>query len=225
MGSIGHGYGSEWHLLSYLGRRRDELSTRVARMAGASAVEWLDFPRTEAGACAEWKGLDFIEDPKLQAAWQAFWPQHAGIQNWDAIARLVVSGREEWLLVEAKAHIGEIKSNCGAKAEGGRDTIVAAFKETKTSLGVDSGRDWLNCYYQFCNRIAVADFLLRHKIPAQLLFVYFVGDTAKGRECPEDEGGWLHALTAQDEYVGLPGTGHALEGRIHKLFLPVFRST
>ncbi len=223
MGKIGHGYGSEWHLLSYLGRRRTDLSNQVGRVTGATAVEWLDFPQTADGSSAEWKGLDFVEDPTVQKAWKAFWPQHAGIQNWDAVARLDVDGTTEWLLVEAKAHIGEIKSNCGAKPEGGRGTITAALDETKRSLGVDAGRDWLNFYYQFCNRIAVADFLRRHGIPARLLFIYFTGDTAEGAECPADEVGWP-ALAAQSEYVGLPETGHLFDGRIHTLFLPVSSS-
>lgn len=106
MGTIGYGYGSEWHLLSYLGRHRDELNDCVKKETGAIAVEWLDFPRRETNrsADAEWKGLDFIDDVEVQKAWGSFWPQHSGIQNWDAVARLEVDGKREWLLVEAKAH-------------------------------------------------------------------------------------------------------------------------
>jgi HD domain len=221
MGSIGYGYGSEWHLLAYLGRRRDELSDHVRKLTGATSVEWLDFPRTEIGSSAEWKGLDFIGARSVQNAWKAFWPQHAGIHNWDAVARIDVDGTVEWLLVEAKAHLGEIESNCGAKPEGGRGTITAALELTKKALGVGADRDWLNRYYQFCNRIAVADFLRRNGIPTKLLFIYFTGDFAEGRECPSNEAGWRQALAAQDEHIGLPKKGHALETHIHKLFLPV----
>ena len=91
----------------------------------------------------------------------------------------------------------------------------------QSGLGVDPNKDWLNSYYQFCNRIAVLHFLQSRGIHARLLFVYFTGDSAAGRECPKDESGWRAALTAQDAHMGLP-ENHVLTGKIHKLFLPVF---
>jgi hypothetical protein len=163
MGKIGFGYGSEWHLLWYLARHRSSLNDAVRRVTGADDIEWLDFPLrgTEGSSDAEWTGLDFLTDEDTLAAWRSFWPQEAGIHNWDAVARVKVEGRLRWLLVEAKAHCDEIQSTCGAKAEGGLALIRAALEATKTGLGVESDRDWLHGYYQFCNRLAVLHFLTR----------------------------------------------------------------
>ncbi len=172
---------------------------------------------------AEWKGLDFLpQEGPTRGQWTEFWPQAGRAQNWDAVGQVSVSGREEWLLVEAKAHLGEIQSSCQASPAGGLDTIRAAFEATKKALGVQPGRDWLSGYYQFCNRVAVLHFLNSHDVPARLLFVYFTGDAFpdSSADCPADEDGWREALAKQAEHVGLPDQ-HPLSNRIHKLFLPV----
>ncbi len=223
MGKIGYGYGSEWHLLWHLARHRTSLDDKVRGVTGADHVEWLDFPlRGDDGSIdAEWTGLDFLTDADTRAAWRSFWPQGLGIQNWDAVARIAIEGRPEWLLVEAKAHCGEIESTCGAKPEGGLARIRAALDATKTALGVEPDRDWLRGYSQFCNRLAVLQFLEAHHAPAHLLMIYFTGDVNGSRSCPKDASGWQAAIAAQDAHVGLP-KGHALEARVYKAFLPAY---
>lgn len=119
MGKIGYGYGSEWHMLWYLGRHRTALDERIRSVAGATSVEWLDFPTSQRRSKlidGEWKGLQFITEPEIQSDWTDFWPQGAGIQNWDAIGRVRVGAHDEWLLVEAKAHRAELGSSCGRRA-------------------------------------------------------------------------------------------------------------
>jgi hypothetical protein len=143
MGKIGFGYGSEWHLLWYLARHRAELNARVMDLTGADRVEWLDYPirsGDDTRRDEEWKGLDFIADAAVTDAWREFWPQGAGIQNWDGIAGVSVHGREEWLLVEAKGHCAEIESSCGARPEGGLGKIRAALDITKQALSLSSSR-------------------------------------------------------------------------------------
>ena len=224
MGRLGFGYGSEWHLMWYLARHRTDLNHRIIRQTGASRVDWLDFPvigTEEHLTDSEWKGLGFIGDGDVQHAWRGFWPQRAGVQNWDAVGRLWRGEEAEWLLVEAKGHVGEIESSCGAKPEGGLDKIVRALDETKQALGVGAERDWLRPYYQLSNRLAVLHFLTSHGIGARLLLIYFTGDTTAGCECPKDDAAWRAALKAQDAHLGL-ADGHRLADRVHKLFLPVF---
>jgi hypothetical protein len=43
MAEMGNGYGSECHLLRYLGRHRTELDKRVREETGGQHVEWLDY--------------------------------------------------------------------------------------------------------------------------------------------------------------------------------------
>ena len=229
MGEMGQGYGSEWHLLHYLERNRAALSTAVGEAIGCDAVEWLAAPSNSGKTRKnpEWTGLDFLPtDSPARAAWSEFWPQRGNPPNWDAVGQVTTQGGTEWLLVEAKAHLGEIQSSCGAKAAGGRATIERALAETKAALGVPAERDWLSGYYQYCNRVAVLHFLTRQSVPARLLFLYFTGDRFPDgtADCPADAKGWKSALEAQAAHVGLP-EGHPLSDRIHTLFLPVRAET
>jgi hypothetical protein len=73
-------------------------------------------------------------------------------------------------------------------------------------------------YYQYANRVAALYFLSQHHVPARLLFIYFVGDSHSGHECPRDEAGWQKALGAQAQHIGL-SKGHLLGDRIHHFFL------
>lgn len=223
MPEMGAGYGSEYWLDRYLST---PLDAAVREATGAEAVEWLriptDSPRSANGR--EWVGLDFLEPnhPAL-AAWTEFWPQRGSAQNWDAVGRMRRGGETSWLLAEAKAHVEEIDSSCKASEKGGRSQIERAFAEVKTSLGVRESADWLNGYYQYCNRVASLWFLRSRGIGAHLLFVYFTGDRFPVRHsfvCPVDQDGWMDALAEQDKHVGLPAA-HPLAPYIHKLFLPV----
>lgn len=222
MAEMGQGYGSECHLLRYLGRHRAALDAAVVSATGADRVAWLDYP-FDAGRTwgdGEWKGLDFL--PPDSAARRAFadaWPTRGNPPNWDAVGRIERNGVAEWLLVEAKGDVEELASSCGAKAEGGRPRIAATLERTKADLGVDPARDWLAGYYQFANRIAVLHLLIASGEPARLLFLYFTGDRNRGGTCPADEAGWSEALAAQDRHIGLPRR-NPLAPLIHKVFLP-----
>jgi hypothetical protein len=224
MADMGDGYGSECHLLRYLGRHRKRLDAAVHDATGGQSIDWLDAPfdASRRWPDGEWTGLDFLPaDLPARRAWTRFWPSRGNPPNWDAVGQLRTNGQTEWLLVEAKAHVREVKSACQAKPEGGRGQITAAFEQTKQALGVASDRDWLTAYYQYCNRAAILNFLTQQGVPARLLFVYFLGDrSGPGRICPAQEEAWAPALAARDRQVGLP-VGHRLTDRIHKVFLPV----
>lgn len=224
MGRIGHGYGSEWHLLRYLGRHRCLLDEKVLRLLGADEIRWLDFGFKKSGKWhdEELIGVRFIRDTAIASKWSEFWPQTGNVQNWDAVAELRFGKRVEWLMVEAKSHVAEMESRCGAKPHGGRARIQNSMHVVKKALGVPESADWLNGYYQYCNRVAALYFLRQNRVPAQLLFIYFLGDSFPrgARECPSSVSGWKPAVDAQDKHVGLPAH-HPLADRIHKLFLPV----
>ena len=113
MGEMGYGYGSECHLLRFLGRHRRLLNRRILGVVGGESVDWLDlgFKPSKAWPDAEIKGLDFLpQDHPARAAWKQWWPQGRGIHNWDAVGQVRFGDVEEWLLVEAKANMEELKS-------------------------------------------------------------------------------------------------------------------
>jgi hypothetical protein len=228
MGMMGSGYGSECHLLRYLGRHRALLDQRILEETGATVADWLDYPfeRTRTWPDGEWKALDFLsDDAPAKTAWRRTWPQSGNAPNWDAIGRLRFGSDAAWLLVEAKANVEELRTSCQASPNGGRPMIEAFLARTRQRLGAAADRDWLSGYYQLCNRLAALDLLNEHGSPAHLLNIYFVGDRGDSRRsCPSNAAAWAPALEAMKEHVGLPSK-HRLTARIHTLFLPVCEET
>ena len=225
MSTIGYGYGSEWHLLRFLGYHRQYLNQQVEQAVNGNLIEWLDFPFDSKANIydAEWKGLDFLtDDHPARKEWEKFWPQSGNVQNWDAVGRIKSSQQEEWLLVEAKASLQELESSCGAKEHGGLPVIRAAFQETKEAFSVPPEANWLTPYYQYANRLSVLYFLTKNNVPARLLFVYFIGDRRKNKICPKSQDEWEPALKNLKTHLGLIGTSY-LETSIHNLFINLGR--
>lgn len=224
MAEMGEGYGSECHLLRYLGRHRQLRDRFVLQATGAERITWLDFHFDPAKSWQdrERTGLDFLAaNAPVVAKWPKFWPVQGNPPNWDAVSTLRKGGAEEWLLCEAKANLQELQTACSAKEEGGRPQIREAMDATKRQLGVDQGRDWLAPYYQYCNRLANLNFLNAEGIPARLLYIYFIKDKGDARRtCPQSAEEWVPELERMEEHVGLPA-GHHVKGRIHKLFIDV----
>lgn len=241
MGTIGYTYGSEWHLLRFLGYHRDLLDRAVEEaIPGGTVLEWLG-TGFEANPSAidrepprlldrEFEGMSFLPRAgrdELLPSLREFWPTTGSMPNWDAVGRVGVDGEDAWLLVEAKSHLGELRSTCGAKPEsqgGGRDKIIRAFKQTQDQLGIAVGPDaWLGPYYQFCNRLAFLHFLTTHGVPTRLLFVYFLGDRfppTHAALCPGTEAGWQGALGQMARHTGW-NSDSPLASRVHRVFLPV----
>ena len=228
MADMGYGYGSEFHLLRFLGRHRKYFDKCVKQKTGARSVDWLDFAfKPDPGPPSwdsEWRRLDFLpENSTARMRWEEFWPRKGQQHNWDAIGRIFVNESWEWLMVEAKSHLGELNSSCGASEHGGLPMIRKALNQTKNDLGVSTPCDWLNGYYQHANRIAALNFIMKNGERARLLFVYFWGDRfpmGRSEICPVSEEGWSKALTEQDDHLGL-SKGHILADQVHKIFVPV----
>ena len=230
MGKIGHGYGSEWHLLRFLGYHRDAFSRQVRAEIGSEELSWLDFKFSHknkaCGRDTEYNGLDFITDPDVLRNWYAFWPKSGRAQNWDAVGKIKHGGGEEWLLVEAKAHTREIKGNgCGATSARSIEKIEKALAETKAAFGAGSTplENWLGPYYQYANRLAALYFLMEKyqpALPARLLFIYFLGDKHKNQECPRTKDEWQPSIEEMESELGID-RGCPLYTRVHHLFLTV----
>jgi hypothetical protein len=124
------------------------------------------------------------------------------------------------LLVEAKAHLDELRSSCQAKAHGGLPQIQQALATAKEEFRAPPERDWLQPYYNFCNRLAVLYYLMREGVVARLLFVYFYGDANPNVQASQNEQDWMQALEAMYQHVGV-NVQAPLMARVHKLFLPV----
>lgn len=234
MGKMGCGYGSEFHLLRFLGYHRQALNRAVEAEMSGRVLEWLDFSLTSSEKHhyldVEVKGLEFLKkDHSARTAWKEFWPQSGNVQNWDAVGRLQSGSQVEYLLVEAKGHVEELESHCGASENGGLSKIRDAFKETINACGsAKSVEDWLEPHYQYANRLSTLYFLLKHNVPARLVFIYFLGDewpsgkNSKGQPvtCPVDKHGWQTRLDEIHQHLGLTGSS-GVEKQVHPVFLHV----
>jgi hypothetical protein len=228
MAKIGHGYGSEWHLLRHLGYHRAYFSEKVIRAIGGQSIEWLDSKFSQKRAPLEddkeFVGLEFIQDAPVQDKWKSFWPQTGNAQNWDAVGKIHLDNAPEWLLVEAKGHIGEIKSKCGATNQTSKKTIYSALEKTSRAFGSRQPIEtWLEPYYQYANRLAVLYFLMKENIPSvhmRLLFVYFYGENRENIACPKSEQEWLPVIQNMNDSLGIDKHSELFQ-RVHYLFLPV----
>lgn len=233
------GYGSAWHVLRCLGWRRQAFSEHVAKAIGARSIEWIDFPAGGAAVYpsrapirdSEWTRLGFAPH-NAQVAYDAFWPKAGTQQNWDVVGLADYGGTDrEIVLVEAKAHTGEVQfKGTEASEKGGRPLIRQAF--VSTILGMGRGADeaesvaeaWLGGCYQHANRFATLYFLLREGIPARAVFLYFCGDAHPGGncDCPQSPDGWQPTLAKIKSQLGLRGDSE-LESRTHDVFVHVDR--
>lgn len=242
MAEIGNGYGSECHLLRYLGRHRKQLDGEILKaVKTGDRIEWRDFGfdrRKDKWYDAELKGLAFLEDSEVLKAWAGFWPKSRNWhqqQNWDAVGWLYEGDkRRGLLLVEAKAHISELKSDgCGA-GEKSRRKIEDAFQKTikyvknTNEVTKEELENWCGAYYQFANRLAVIFFLNEYlkeqglpSIPTTLILIYFTGDKRDdGMECPIDKQGWGPVIADEYSQLGLT-PDHRLKSYVKEVYLPV----
>ncbi len=222
MGKMAMGYGSEFHLLRFLGRHRNELTEKVLGAFGVqdNNLEWFDFKYDAKNRSdKEFVGIEFLKPNRnIESAWNAYWPQSGTAQNWDAIAKL----GEEWILVEAKARAGEMQSDCGASSALSKTKIEKAFEETKSYFGIMSSDDWTKKYYQKANRISFLHFLEMNDIKAKMLFIYFVNGFEKQgtTESVGSEYEWQCLINEQDNYLGIEDN-LKLKNLIRNLFIDV----
>jgi len=158
--------------------------------------------------------LKVVGYPQLEKALLDFWPKRGPV--WDALATFgTKEGRKGVILLEAKSHATEMLGDCRAE-EKSENKIRRAFEEVKRFLGVSNGIEWTREYYQYANRLAHLYFLsVMHKIPAWLVFVYFVDD--KTIKSPMRKEEWGKTIAEPKKTLGLTDQ-HALSDRIIEIF-------
>jgi len=165
---------------------------------------------------SEYRDNGFIERlviQNLKLPVSAFWPKRG--PQWDALGK---GGDEEYFLVESKANIDEIVSP-ETKATGkSLELIKKSLDGLKKYLKVNNKVDWSGTFYQYTNRLAHLYFLrVLNKLPANLIFVYFIGDdSVSGPKSVEE---WNAALTIMKKYLGL--TTHKLAKYTAEVFVDV----
>lgn len=228
MSKIGYGYGSEWHLLRYLGYHRDYFTNKLKSEIPAfsnRSIHWLDFNFSSSNdplaQDSEHKTVEILKCDSILEGWKKYWPQSGNAQNWDAIAVSINNEGVEWIFTEAKSHRGEVKSDCAATSAVSLKTIEDAFIKTinKFDLHPQNVSFWFKDYYQFCNRLAFLNYLIEKGINAHLLFIYFYDDNIP--DSPKSKTEWDNCLNDMYAHIGIDtkSLSKPLNDCVHKLFL------
>ncbi|MEK3976223.1 hypothetical protein [Psychrobacillus sp. FSL K6-1267] len=178
--------GSKFLLQKYVNSKQGELN-KLILMSSPSLISFIDKELS-----IEWKSplmetdyqeyrnefLELVDEWKdkrtqLEMYWAKKGPQ------WDGIAVLEgKNGQNGLLLVEAKAHVHEMRSKIQAKDVRSKAVIESSIMEVKRAMGSQVSIDiWLNQYYQLANRLTYL-YVLNEKvgIPTWLILVNFVDD-------------------------------------------------
>ncbi|WP_238885076.1 hypothetical protein [Clostridium sp. YIM B02551] len=107
-----------------------------------------------------------------------FWPKNG--PKWDGLGVIEDNeGKQGVLLIEAKAHADETKSDLKASSMESLNMIEEALENVKRYMGVDKSCNWTRNYYQLGNRFAYLYFMNEGlNIPTWLVLVNFVNDTS-----------------------------------------------
>lgn len=162
--------------------------------------------------CRDDRFLDEFNINLTRVPLEKFWPKRGPV--WDGLAE---AGKSK-ILVEAKAHIGELLSGPTGAGAKSRVKIKKSLQETKSYLGSKSKADWSSSFYQYTNRLAHL-YLLRHlnKIAAHLVFIYFIND--KEMDGPEKQGEWEGVIKLLRAYLGIGR--HRLSKYVYDIFIDI----
>jgi hypothetical protein len=175
-------------------------------------IEWLS-PRAD-DDYAEYRDeafLDLVGIRLTKTKLKEFWPN--GGPQWDALGRDSAIG--PYFLVESKANISELLSECQAKAPASLSLIKNSLFETQKYLNCTSHIDWTKGFYQYANRVAHLYYLrCLNNVEAYLVFVYFLNDQT---HIPTLKSEWDGAINLQKRLMGL--SKHKLQENIIDVFI------
>ena len=212
----GNSHGSLKHLQVLINSFPSLLANELHSIsADIDMVDWKS--PLEEDDYAEYSDISFIKvlglEGKLVVPLKDFWPSNG--PNWDALG-LTNNGV---ILVEAKAHLNEIGSSCGAKRDSSIKKISSSLNEVKASLGIGNESNWMKDYYQYANRIAHLYYLRTlNMVDTHLVFLYFINDTAMNG--PKNISEWEVKIQEVECQLGLH-KDYGLRKYIHNVFVNI----
>jgi hypothetical protein len=205
--------GSQSWLQRAVEGRHPALERAIAQAVGRpdATVDWKSPLPPLYGEARDGRVFDLLGIHPKHRALSAFWPRRGPV--WDGLA---VVG-DQFVLLEAKAHIPELISGASKANGGSLETIVASLRHARKTLAPRSRVDWTQSpFFQYANRLAFLQFLREdNHVPAHLAFVYFTHDDVMGG--PDSEEEWHGALRLMDASLGV--STHRLSPFVHKLFI------
>ena len=153
-------------------------------------------------------GRQFLDESRRQQLkdwWLVYRKEIARTPTWDVASTCSIFGRKGLLLVEAKAHVNELKTRDECSASGAnRDQIERAVQCANAGLSDVTGGTWrlgIERHYQLSNRFAWSWKIASLGVPVALMYLGFLN----AQEMPEPrfhcESDWHLAL--QDHARGV----------------------
>ena len=142
-----------------------------------------------------------------------FWPARGPV--WDGLA---TTSKDQFILVEAKAHIPEILSPPSAAGEKSIEKIRTALNEARKFYAPRSSKIWFNHFYQYCNRLAHQYFVAHlNELKSRMVFLDFIN--AEEVNGPSSKEEWIGTTKLIHAFLGLP---ESLEGfGVHHAYIDV----
>lgn len=199
------------------------LNAKILREIGpvANEIRWRS-PLEDDGY-AEYYDGDFIDKLGIRLEkrqLKSFWPPSG--PRWDGLG---VTNNGQVFILEAKAHVKELRSECRAKSHRSKCRIDSSLSETKAFMDVPKEADWKRPFYQYATRLAHL-YLLHalNEIDGYLVYVYFMGAKEMERSTstmvPRTVREWKCAVLVEKMALGLR-SGHKLSDRIVNVFVNV----
>jgi hypothetical protein len=183
------------------------------------------------------EALSLLSSDRREAitCWWLAVREHANTPNWDIASTATINGTQGLVLVEAKAHEAEIKTD--GKANKGRPEnharIEAACRDASAALNVILP-GWalsVDRNYQLCNRFAWAWKLASLGVPVVLVYLGFLRtEEMRDQGLPlSDSDQWEHLVRGHSEGI-VPATiwdapifvdGVPLHAKIHSVEMPL----
>jgi hypothetical protein len=160
------------------------------------------FCKPEEARLGETSGFLTEEQRKVVTDWWLAVRKNANTPNWDIISTCTIGGRKGLVMVEAKAHEGELNPNdrCGAGNERNRERIETAIGDVNQKLG-EGWKLSIDSHYQLSNRFAWAWKVASLGVPVVLVYLGFLNAHEMGKPFTSHEGWERSLLTYADGTV------------------------
>lgn len=223
--------GSRLYLQEYMAKGKDKLSeviiaaspSLLSFIGSKNKIEWkspLQKPEKEnKEEFYEYRDnflevLNLGEEKNIDAKKKLgeFWPSNG--PQWDGLAVVNGIGQKGLLLIEAKAHIDETRSELKAKSQTSINKIKDSLAQVQKYYDIEPV-DWTKPYYQMGNRIAFLYFMneVLH-IPTWLVLINFTD----GKYKPTSIDKWLEHYNVIYNEMGIKYNKYKLLNNVIQLF-------
>jgi hypothetical protein len=153
--------------------------------------------------------------------------ERANTPNWDIVSTCQVDGRQGLVVVEAKAHSGELHRDGKDPGNEANDKCIsAAVAAANDALGGSAAgwNLWTDTHYQLCNRFAWAWKVASLGIPVVLVYLGFLDSDEMGDGAFRTPEAWRSCLLAHADGVVPPSAWEQRLPAGSSWFVPMIRA-